>query len=259
MLETESQARRDAQSQSRDAEKEATKEKMAREEAESRVAVAIAKQTDSEKRLSDLERQIAIAREAKTAAEPRAERDKKTTEGVGGERNKTDKAISTFSREQSATSSEAEATPAPQDVTRRSFDWGDVVATPEWARLGAQELEVSVNFVNRSQRTLWIIPASRRSEGGIQASDNVKNNYDLKATGGFKRQSENLRADSPRVNQFLELQPSVPSPATFTFVRGRLSIRGATEVRFFATLTIIEDRQTLKSYNRALTATLNLK
>lgn len=258
MLEAESQARRDAQSQSREAAKEATKEKMARENAESRLTVAIAKQNESQERFKDLERQLAIERDARAAAESRAEHAKKLAAGGGERKEKTDKPMSTLDLEQSATPSQAEATPAPQGADRQSFDLGDVVATPEWARLSAQELEVSVSFVNESQRPLWIIPATRRSEGGIQASDNVKNNYDLKATGGFKRHSENLRADSPRVNQFLELQPGVPSPATFTFIRGRLSIRGATEVRFFATLTIVEDRQTLKSYNRTISATLNL-
>jgi hypothetical protein len=259
MLETESQARRDAQSQSREAAKEATKEKMAREDADSRLAVAIAKQSEAEKRFRDLERQLAVEREAKAAAESRRERETKLTDGAGDEKDRTEKPLPTFNREQTATLSQAQATPAPQGENRQSFDLGDVIAKPEWARLSAQELEVSVSFLNKSQRPLWIIPATPRREGGIQASDNVKNNYDLKATGGFKRQSGDLRADSPRVNQFLELQPGVPSPATFTFIRGRLSVRGATEVRFFATLTIVEDRQTLKSNNRTISATLNLR
>jgi hypothetical protein len=98
----------------------------------------------------------------------------------------------------------------------------------------------------------------QRDRGGIQASDDVKNNYELIKTGGFRRGSIPIRAPRGQ-NEFLELQPGVPSPATFNFTRKRGSIDGATQVRFFATLTIVEDMQTLKSYNKTVTATLTLK
>ena len=201
-------------------------------------------QKEFEKRIKDLEQRLETERAAKEAAESRVTTETKLRKEAEERAQKPDDAGSTSNPERS--------------VTAKSFDLGSITATADWARSNQNELEISFSFTNKTSRPLWLIPAMPRDRGGIQASDDVKNNYELRNTDGFRRGSIPLQAPRGQ-NEYLELQPGVPSPATFNFMRKRGGVDGATQVRFFATLTIVEDLQTLKSYNKTVTAILNLK
>jgi hypothetical protein len=146
------------------------------------------------------------------------------------------------------------ATTASQD-----FDLGNIVATADWARLTQDRLEVSFRFTNKTQRPLWIIPATRREKAGIQASDDVKNLYQLRSTIGFRRGTDRLQKSLANPNDFLELRPNVPAPASFIFTRPKTSSDGATQIYFFATLSVVEDLRTFRSDNRTVSVTLNLE
>jgi hypothetical protein len=204
-----------------------------------------ARQKDLQKRIKDLEQQLEAERAAKETAESRILAETKLRQEAEQRTRNFDDTSSTANREQS--------------VTANSFDLGTITATADWARLDRDHLEISFTFTNKTARPLWLIPATARSQGGIQASDDVKNSYELVSTGGFRRGALALRGDFREQNEFLELQPGVPSPATFKFNRKRGGISGATQIRFFATLTVVEDMQTLKSSNKTVTAMLNLK
>jgi hypothetical protein len=205
---------------------------------------ATREQKQFEKRIKDLEQQLEAERVAKEAAESRIVTETKLRQEAEQRAQKSDDAGSTSNREQS--------------VTAKSFDLGSITATADWARSDRDQLEISFTFTNKTARPLWLIPATPRYKGGVQASDDVKNSYELITTGGFRRGALPLQAPRGQ-NEYLELQPGVPSPATFNFTRKRGGVDGATHVRFFATLTIVEDLQTLKSYNKTVTAILNLK
>lgn len=140
----------------------------------------------------------------------------------------------------------------------QNYDLGDVIATADWARLTQDRLEVSFRFTNKTQRPLWIIPATPRDKGGIQASDDVKNRYALRSTIGFSRGTVRLHRNIVNPNDFLELRPDVPAPASFIFRPNRDNAEGATEIYFFATLTIVDDLKTFRSDNRTVSATLRL-
>ncbi|MFZ1219156.1 MAG: hypothetical protein WAO00_07675, partial [Chthoniobacterales bacterium] len=201
-------------------------------------------QKEFEKRIKNLEQRLETERVAKDAAESRLTTETKLRQEAEERARKSDDTSSTSNPERS--------------VTAKNFDLGSITATADWARSDRNELEISFSFTNTTSRPLWLIPAMPRDRGGIQASDDLKNNYELRDTGGFRRGSLPLQAPRGQ-NEYLELQPGVPSPATFHFMRKRGSLDGATNVRFFATLTIVEDLQTLKSYNKTVTAILNLK
>jgi hypothetical protein len=194
-------------------------------------------QKEFEKRIKDLEQQLGTERAAKEAAESRLRQE----------------------AEERARKSDDPGSISNQSVTAKSFDLGNITAAADWARSNRDQLEISFTFTNKTTHPLWLIPATPRFKGGIQASDDVKNSYELVSTGGFRRGSLSLRGDPRSQNEFLELQPGVPSPATFNFTRKRGGNDGATNVRFFATLAIVEDLQTLKSYNKTVTAIINLK
>lgn len=217
-------------------------------------------QKEFEKRIKDLEQQVEAERVAKEAAESRIATETKLRKEAEERARKPDDTGSTSDRERSANASQPSPTGVTaQSPTAKSFDLGSIIATADWARANNDQLEISFTFTNKTARPLWLIPATPRFKGGIQASDDVKNTYELVSTGGLRRGSLSLRGDPRSQNEFLELQPGVPSPATFNFTRKRGGNDGATHVRFFATLTIVEDLQTLKSYNKTVTAILNLK
>lgn len=200
-------------------------------------------QKEFEKRIKDLEEQLGTERVAKEAAESRVVIETKLRKEAEERPQKPDDAGSISNPERS--------------VTAKSFDLGSITATADWARSDHDQLEISFTFTNKTARPLWLIPATPRYKGGIQASDDVKNSYELITTGGFRRGALPLQAPRGQ-NEYLELQPGVRSPATFNFTRKRGGTDGATQIRFFATLTIVEDLKTLKSYNKTVTAMLNL-
>jgi hypothetical protein len=140
----------------------------------------------------------------------------------------------------------------------QNFDLGDIVATANWARLSHGYLEVSFSFTNKTGRPLWMVPATRKDKDGIQATDNLKNRYRLRKTIGFKRGSIKLEPSFRYLNEFLVLQPNISAPSSFVFEGNRAAVQGATEIHFFATLTIVEDFTTLRSYDRTVTADLGL-
>ena len=165
--------------------------------------------------------------------------------------------------------SERTETPAPsatetvlkkkaQTPLAQEFDLGDIIATAEWARLTQDRLEVSFRFTNKTQRPLWIIPATRREKGGIQASDDVKNRYQLRSTIGFSRGTDRLHKSVLNPNNFLELRPNVPAPASFIFTRPKSNVEEPTQIYFFATLSVVEDLKTFRSDNRTVSVTISV-
>lgn len=137
----------------------------------------------------------------------------------------------------------------------QTFNLGDITATVDWAKFSARErkLEVSMTFTNKTKRTLLIIPGKN-----AQATDDRKNRYRWTDAAGFRRGSDNLWEGFG--NKFLQLDPNVPSPASFIF---RLDSRDTnaqnpSNVRFFAALTIVEDRQARSAYSRTVSASIKL-
>src|ERR1043166_5337601 len=242
-------------------------------EATNSAAASDAARTESAKRIKSLEQDVETERAARLSAEARAMREAKLREQSEEKSRRAEDSprnIPSHQKEQTSNVSQtvesndsgARETPMvtpPASANPQTFDLGDIVATAEWARSDKDNLEISFSFVNKTKQPLWMIPTTRRDKGGIQANDNAKNTYQLSGTVGFKRTSLDLRSNLAAMNQFLALQPNVPSMATFRFWRNRGGGAGATEVRFFATLTIVKDLNTLNSYDRTVSATLTLK
>ena len=272
VVETESEARREAQAHSRDMAQQVLTERAACEEAQNRLATETAAHKESQKKIRDLEQRVEADRLAKTAAEKLARRETSLRQ-EGEERNRTTE------------QTQATGTPAPQDETstkspvvkrsadplaepettqasrsankRESFDLGDIIATAEWARLNDNELEVSFSFTNKTKSTLWIVPASQDT---AQATDDVKNSYKWIGATGFRRRTERLWPE-PRMlaNDFLQLDPNVSAPGSFSFRRhSRSAAHGASKIRFFTGLTIIRDFKARSAYDRTVTAEINL-
>jgi TolB-like protein len=139
--------------------------------------------------------------------------------------------------------------------SNQTFNLGDVTASVEWAKLSRGELEVSLAFTNKSNRPLWIIPASDRDNA--QATDDVRNSYRCTGANGFRRLSKVLNWNT---NSFLRLDPSVPALASLEFRRSRSDSGGQTptKIRFSAAFTIVEDMKTFASHNRTVSAAVKL-
>lgn len=142
---------------------------------------------------------------------------------------------------------------APQAV--QVINLGDITATIDWAKFSPRErqLEVSMTFTNKSKRVLWIIPG-----GDAQATDDKKNSYRWADSAGFKRGRGNFWESQS--NKFLQLDPNVPSLASFIFRANSRDPNAQipSSIRFFAALTIVNDVKTRSAYSRRVSGTIKL-
>jgi TolB-like protein len=144
----------------------------------------------------------------------------------------------------------------------QNINLGDVIASVEWARLSRDnKLEVSLTFTNKTKHVLWITPGSNDLNRGAQATDDLKNRYQWKDAVGFRRNSEEVWPRYTKPNKFLQLEPQIPAPVSFIFLRisdDGPDTKSPTKIRFFAELTIVDDMKAQLFHNRSVSATIRL-